>query len=179
MRRRAASIGRGGTMLSPEQHATRLGIFNASFAPILMAHDDPDRILKEWRHILDAANPAYVEDLSHHWPAIVGSVIETPALDHWEWRHGHKLTRRGEQVRHPARPWCQCTLDGYREADDTVIDVKAGADWMSADDLRAYYAAQLIIQQENVGAANAAILWCASTREPVEIPMVFKPEFRA
>lgn len=153
-------------MLTEEQHRARSGKMGASFIPALMAGDET-RIAQEWMRLVD--HPDYQpEDLSHTWPVIMGNLVETPALDHHEWKTGHPLTRRGEWAPHPELNYLGCTLDAWREADRTVIDCK----WMGRrrpfDEARQYYTGQLVVQRGCTQANRSVLLIVYGGDEPAE-----------
>lgn len=152
--------------LTEEQQRRRDGKMGASFIPALMAAD-PVRIYNEWARLVD--HPDYEpEDLSHTWPVIMGTIIETPALDWYEWRHSCLLTRRGEWVLHPERDYLGCTLDAWRDADRTVIDCKWTGRFRNLDEVRAYYTGQLIVQKACTLADRSALLIVQGGDEPTE-----------
>ncbi len=163
--------------LTAEQHRARDGKVTASFAPALMAGDE-SRIMEEWRRLI--GDPEHVEpDFSDNWPVQFGSFIETFALDWWQRKSGQPLTRRGEVVVHPARPYVSCTLDAWREADNTVIDCKAPGMWRKLDDVCAHYLPQLVVQRACVGAARAGLLIVHGGSEPAEYPLEWDTDYEA
>ena len=142
--------------LTPEQIKARDGKVTASFAPYLMA-GNREKIYTEWLRLV--GSPDYEpEDLSDSWPVQFGSYIEPFALDWHQRRTGRELTRRGEVVVHPDRPYVSCTLDAYRADDDTVIDCKAIGAWNTLDKVGAFYLPQMVVQRGCVGAQGAALL---------------------
>ncbi len=159
--------------LSKKQLAARKEI-PASFVPALMA-GNKDKIMYAWRRAV--GDPTYVEeDLSMVWAPMFGSYIEKFALD-WHSKKSHtKLTRRGEVVTHPDRPYVSCTLDAYDEAGLTVIDCKAPGMWRKLDDVIQYYTPQLIVQRECiVGSLRAAFLIVHGGSEPELFPVQIDP----
>jgi hypothetical protein len=162
--------------LSQEQRARRKGRVPASFIPALMAGDGP-RILNEFYRIVGSSE--YVpEDLSNRWDVYRGEFSEQPILN-WHERKTAPITRRGEQFDHPTLTYVICTLDGYREADDCVLDVKATNGFQPLDEFNATYAGQLLIQREALGCAKAALLIEHGAAEPVELPLFVDDEFSA
>jgi len=161
--------------LTKKQLEAREGKITASFLPALMSGDSA-KILNEWRRVV--GDPGYVaEDLSDSWPVHFGSLIEPYALDWHQRKTNLPLTRRGEVVDHPDRPYFCCTLDAYREADHTVIDCKAPGQWRKIDEVVAYYTPQMIAQAACVGAAKAALLIVHGGSEPAEYPVEWTPEY--
>lgn len=163
--------------LTPEQKAARHGKIGASFAPALLA-GDTDRIIEEWLRLTD--HPDYIEtDLSDVWAVHFGSLIEPYALDWHERRTGMPLTRRGEWVPHPTLPHIGCTLDAWRASNRTVIDVKAPGYHRSLDDVLAYYAPQMVVQQACTAADFASLLVVHGGAEPHEYAVLWDAEYEA
>lgn len=164
-------------MLSPDQIRLRDGKVTASFLPKLMAGDN-DGIVAEWRRLV--GDPDYVpENLDDSWPVQFGSYIETFALDWHERKTGKDLTRRGEVVTHPERPFFSCTLDAFRPSDRTAIDCKAPGMWRKLDDVVVYYTPQMVGQRACVGADKASLLIVHGGSEPVEYPVEWTPDYEA
>lgn len=162
-------------MLTSEQHGRREGKLGASFIPALMAGDEA-RLLREWMRLV--GHPDYQpEDLSHAWPVIVGTVLEAPALDYWEWKTGHALEKRGQWVPHHTLNYLGCTLDAFREHDKTVIDVKCPGIYRKLDDVLTYYAGQLVVQRSCTEADRAALLVVHGGAEPIEYEVSWPPEY--
>jgi len=167
----------GGKMLTPEQRLARQGAFNASFAPKLMSGDE-QAILNEWKGCV--GDPGYIEeDLSESWPVQLGSFLEPLVLDWHERKTGHALTRRGERVVHPERPWCGATLDAYRAHDNWVLDAKVVGRWRKIDEVCAYYAPQILVQRDCVTAAGGSLLVVLGSDEPVEYPIHLPDDYCA
>lgn len=162
-------------MLTPVQRAAREGKITGSFLPSLMAGNEAG-IYDKWLELI--GDPAWVpEDLSENWPVQLGSHVEPLALDWCERKTQHALTRRGEVVTHPVREYVACTLDAYREHDDTVIDAKASGAFMSLDHIIAYYTPQMIVQRACVQCRNAALLIVHGGAEPAEYPVAIDPDY--
>jgi predicted phage-related endonuclease len=160
--------------LTAEQHAKREGKITASFLPSLMA-GDVTKIINEWRRII--GDPNYVpDDLSIIWAVEFGSYIEPFALD-WHQKKVGPLTRRGEFVLHPERPYFGSTLDAFRASDKTVIDCKAPGAFRKLDEVVAYYTPQMVGQRACVGADKAALLIVHGGAEPVEYPIAWEANY--
>jgi hypothetical protein len=165
------------TGLSPEQHARREGKVTASFLPYLMAGNIA-RISEEWMRLV--GHPDYKEpDLSKVWPVYLGTHGEQLTLNWHEMKYGHALTRRGEVVNHPTLDYNCCTLDCWRQHDNTVLDVKWIGGHRKLDEACAFYTAQLIDQARCLGAENASLLVVHGGSEPVEYPVTWTPEYEA
>jgi predicted phage-related endonuclease len=163
--------------LTAAQHKARENKVTASFAPKLMSGDEA-AILNEWRGLV--GDPAYQPlDLSDAWAPMFGSYIEPFALDWHQRKTARPITRRGESVTHPSRPYVAATLDGYRPDDATVIDCKAPGAYRKLDDVTAYYTAQMIVQRRCVDADSAALLIVHGGAEPVEVPITWDADYEA
>ncbi len=163
--------------LTALQLQQREGRVTASFMPALMA-GDAAKVLNEWRRLV--GDPDYApEDLSDSWPVNFGSYIEPFALDWLERKSGQALSRRGEVVFHPQRPFVCATLDSYRAADATVIDCKAPGQWRKLDDVLTAYVAQMACQRACVGAEKASLLVVHGGSEPVEYPIEIPADYEA
>jgi predicted phage-related endonuclease len=163
--------------LTAAQIAARDGKVTASFAPKLMTGDQA-AIINEWRGLV--GDPAYQPlDLSDVWAPMFGSYIESFALDWHQRKTNRTITRRGDSVVHPSRPYVAATLDGFRCDDATVIDCKAPGAYRKIDDVVSYYTAQMIVQRRCVGADNAALLIVHGGAEPVEVPITWDTDYEA
>jgi hypothetical protein len=161
--------------LTAEQLARREGKITASFLPQLMA-GDREAIHQKWLELVGDPN-WQPEDLSNNRPVQFGSFIETFALDWHERKTQCELTRRGEVVDHPTRPYVCATLDAYRAADRCVIDAKANGAWMRLDEVLAFYTPQLLVQKGCVQSDNASLLIVHGGGEPTEYPITIDPEY--
>jgi hypothetical protein len=124
-------------------------------------------------------HPDYQEDdLSHNWPVILGSIIETPALDYHEWKTGRPLIRRQEHVVHPCG-YLACTLDAFRDDDRCVIDCKAPGRWNAIENVLGYYPGQLVVQKACTGAEKAALLVVHGGDEPAEFEILWDEDYEA
>lgn len=163
--------------LTPAQLALRENKITASFLPALMKGDDA-AIYNKWLELI--GDPKWVpEDLSENWQVLVGEILEEPAIKWHERKTGQALTRRGEVVVHPRRPYFCCTLDCFREADQSVIDAKACGSFMDVDTIIKYYTPQLVGQKGCTTASRAAILLCHGFADPRELELEITPEYEA
>ena len=155
----------------------RAGKITASFAPWLMA-GDAARILNEWFKL--TGDPRFVaEDFSADWGVQFGIFIERFALDWHERRKQQELCRRGAFVVHPTLPHVGATLDAYRPADNTVVDVKAIHAASDIDQAVAFYTPQMVVQRACVGADYAALLIVHGGQEPLEVIVPNVEEYEA
>lgn len=161
--------------LTDAQRALRDGKLTASFLPFLMSGNRP-KITSKWLELL--SDPGFVpEDFSHDWLVQCGSYME-PLIREWHARRtGSALTRVGEVVTHPTKPWFACTLDCWRARDNTVLDIKVVGHWRKLDEVLAWYTPQMIGQLRCVGATSAALLICHGGAEPEEYPVEWDPEY--
>jgi hypothetical protein len=120
-----------------------------------------------------------VEPIKENWPMKFGSFLEPFVLDYHEEATGQKITRRGEVVAHPQRPNVGVTLDGYREADNWIIQVKCCGDWQSLAHIVNYYTCQAFLEAECTGAAGASLLIVHGGGEPTEYPIHVDDAYRA
>lgn len=161
--------------LTEAQRAARAGKITASFLPNLMAGDAP-AIYRKWLELI--GDPDWQpEDMSNNWPAYHGSIMEPHVIDWHERLHGHALTRRGEVVNHPTRPYVAATLDAFRAFDQCVIDCKCPGAWMRLDDIIAHYTPQMIVQRACVGCAHAALLISHGGATPAEFAITIDPDY--
>ena len=152
--------------LTKEQRAQREGRITGSFLTQLMK-GNAEIITNTWRGLI--GDPSYVEERVETWPFLFGSVVEPVALDYHEKKTQCELTRRGEVVVHPHRPYFCVTLDAFRVVDSTVIDCKAFSSFYSIENIVADYTPQLVGQVGCTGALNAALLIVHGGGEPQEI----------
>jgi hypothetical protein len=110
--------------LTPEQAAARREV-PASFVPALMVGDEK-RITEQW---LVCVGETVVVDLSDVWDVQRGVALEPAILDWHQRKSGYAITRRGESVTHPTRPYVSATLDGMQVALSLVIDAKSPGRW--------------------------------------------------
>jgi len=153
--------------LSPEQRARRAEKITASFLPHLMEGDEA-AIHDKWLECI--GDPSWKpKDFSDNWAMTLGSHVEPIALDWHERRTRQELTRRGEVVVHPRRPFFCCTLDAWRAEDRTCIDCKWIDGHNRLDDWIIHYVPQLIGQKGCTGADRAALLVVHGGAAPQEI----------
>jgi hypothetical protein len=154
-------------MLTAEQLRLREPFdVTGSFLPPLCDGDGP-RINRQYRE----RNGLPVAPLVETWPMKYGAFLEPLVLDHHELVTGHTITRRGEVVAHPRRRNVGVTLDGWREYDNWVLQVKCCGAWQSIPHIINYYTCQAMLEAECVEAAGASLLIVHGGAEPLEIPI--------
>lgn len=159
-------------MLTAEQQLKRAFKITASMLPILMSGDE-SQILR-----------LYLEEIGElerepsNYAMRLGSHVETFLLDYSQETTGQPITRRGEVVDHPIIPEFCCTLDGYRAADDAVIEIKFLAPFRHKEEFAGYYYPQVLAQMRCVGAARGILLVGQGTSEPEEYDLTPKADDR-
>ena len=162
--------------LTQEQRARRKEIPTSFFTPLMKG--DAEKILNGWRRAV--GDPAYTEEKSAEtWPTLYGSIIEPVALDWHEKKTQTEITRRGEVIVHPHRPYVSTTLDGMMEAESKVIDVKAYSSFFAIEQIVADVTPQMVGQIGCTGALNASLLIVHGGGEPQEIPVKIHPDYEA
>jgi hypothetical protein len=160
--------------LTAEQLAARREV-PASFVPALMAGDE-ERIMRQFQIVMGEAQE---EDLSHVWDVQRGVALEPAILDWHQRKSGYAITRRGESVTHPTRPYVSATLDGMQTALSLIIDAKAPGRWRKVPDVVAYYTPQMVVQKACVGVEAAALLVSSGGDEPELHILEWTPEYEA
>lgn len=160
--------------LSATQRAAREGKIGTSFFNILMK-GDAERIHNEWLGVI--GDPSYKPFRLNRWQEVYGAAIEPVAIDYHEEKTQCELTRRGEQVVHPHRPYVITTLDCWRATDSTCLDVKGYSSFYPADEVIRDVTPQLHGQVGCTGALNAAILLVHGGGEPAEIEVKLDPDY--
>ena len=108
------------------------------------------------------------------WGMHAGRHME-PLIADWIERKTSPITRRGEVVDHPSIPDICVKLDGYRAADDTVLEFKFLAPIRRAeDDFLPYYYPQVLLQKLCTGASHFSLVVAQGTSDPVEYALEFE-----
>jgi hypothetical protein len=161
-------------MLTAEQQRARANaLVTASRIPILMS-GNIEKINRYWSEAIGEKEP---EDISHKWEVGLGSLVGPYALDHHERKTQMEHTMREVFRPHPTLPYVGATLDAYRPADDTAVEVKTCGGWQRLDDVVAYYSAQVICQMRCIPCRHGALLIVHGGAEPVEIPVLPDPDY--
>ena len=122
-------------MLTEQEELYRVGKFTGSLANAVMNARSEAELLKVWR-IKVGLDPPEPET----WAMRIGAYVESLILD-WLSEQTSPITRRGEIVDHELVSDICVKLDGFRPADDAVVEVKFLAPWRNREEfLPAYYA---------------------------------------
>lgn len=157
-------------MLTAEQQIRRAFKITASMLPILMRGDE-SQILRLYREEIGE-----FEREPPNYSMRLGSHVETFLLDYNQETTGQAITRRGEVVDHPTVPEFCCTLDGYRAADNAVIETKFLAPFRHKEEFGGYYYPQVLAQIRCTGAARGILLVGQGTSEPEEYDLTPKAD---
>src|SRR4029077_4001005 len=120
-----------------------------------------------------------VEPIEESWAMKYGSFLEPFVLDYHQRITGHVITRRGEVIAHPKRSNVGVTLDGFREADNWVLQVKCCGSWQSLPHIISYYTCQVLLECECTEAAGGSLLIVHRGGEPAEYPIHVDDAYRA
>lgn len=162
-------------MLSDEQWKLREDKITASFIPNLMA-GKTDEIALEWQRL--TGHPDYQhKDLSDVWAPMFGSYVEPFALDWHQKKTGQPLIRRQEWVVNAERDYVGCTIDAWREADETVVDCKCPLRWTPIEKVLSFYPGQLVVQRDCTQARRTALLVVHGGDEPEELEVVWDEDY--
>lgn len=163
--------------LTPEQLRQRENKVTGSFVPYLMAGDST-KILREWQRLVgdDSYEPENLDDV---WVVQLGSYLEPFALDWYQRKSGWAMTRRGEVVAHPKRPYVCCTLDAWCAERQWPIDCKWMGHYQKVDERAAFYTPQIVVQAGCTGAERGALLVMHGSAEPAEYPLEWDAAYAA
>jgi hypothetical protein len=155
--------------LTAEQQARRAFKVTASMLPTLM-HGDEAALLRLYREEIGE-----IEREPPTYAMRFGSHVEPFMLDELQAKTG-PITRRGEVVDHPTVPEFCCTLDGYRAADDAVIENKFLGSFQHRDHFVPYYYPQALAQMRCIGATRIILHVGRGTSEPEEFDLTPKAD---
>lgn len=165
----------------PDLDPTRDYRITASIVPWLMAgsHDDLQRIFL--RTIGDPRCPT--DEFEGSWAARFGNVVQELARK-WIEEDGYELADCDKQFFHPDRAHVSATLDWRVIARNgvrcnVVMDCKCINAWRDLNEMKGFYAGQLVVQQECAGSDNASLLVVRGGGEPFELPVDIDENFRA
>jgi YqaJ-like recombinase protein len=159
-------------VLSAAEEDYRVGKFTGSLANAVMTARSESELVKIWRQKvgLDPPDP-------ETYAMRAGSHMEPFVLNEIERRTGQAITRRGEIVDHPTIADICVKLDGFREADDSIVECKFIAPWRDREDFIPAYYAQCILQMLCTGSKIAILAVAKGTSEPVEHELFFDQEY--
>jgi predicted phage-related endonuclease len=147
-------------MLTPEQLIERRKGLGGSDAAKIVSGD--------WHALwLDKTNRSEPEDLSDVFAVQMGNTTEQLNLDWYGRRIGTHAVRRGEVVISAEYPFLRCTLDGFDETFQAVIQVKHVNAYAKIDEVRAKYAAQVMHESIVCGVTKGVLSVIIGTNEPV------------
>src|SRR6201984_1778958 len=115
--------------LSDAEEDYRIGKVTGSLANVLMTATHEAALIKAWL-IKTGQEPPPPETYAMR----AGAHMEVLILNERELQTGQKITRRGEIVDHPTDSDICVKLDGYRAADDAIIEVKFLAPWRNREE---------------------------------------------
>lgn len=117
----------------------------------IICHGTNEQRIQLWRERIGEIPAA---DLSRNLPVQLGKV-----LGPWicEWLHfDHPITERERFITHKSLP-LSCTLDGYREHDDAVIETKVCLPFKGTREIIVQFTPQVLIQQRCRGASRGVL----------------------
>lgn len=133
---------------SPDWHDRRRKFIGGSDANIIMG-GNPDKIYRLWQEKRGEIKP---EDLSDKLPVLMGTLTEELNLAWFEDKTGMAVTRKGEHVK---VGFMSCTLDGYVEAENAVVEAKHIGGFVPWEDTVKGYYPQLQHTMHVTGAKHA------------------------
>ena len=154
-------------MLSPAEANYRIGKFTGSLANLIMNCRSETELNRIWREKVGLDPP-----METTYAMDAGTAMEPVILNFLE-RETSPITRRGEIVDHPTHPDVCVKLDGFREADDAVIEIKFLAPYRSKEEYLPYYYPQVCLQQICTRAKSGILAVGQGTSEPVEHEVLF------
>ncbi|WP_338821657.1 hypothetical protein [Bradyrhizobium septentrionale] len=154
----------------PEEFDYQIGRFTGTSANVVMHGGEADWIRHyRIRAALDAPDPP-------NWAMRAGSHMEALVLD-WLQEQSSPITRRGEVVYHPDVADVCAKLDGYRAADDAIIEVKFLSPQRHRDEYLAAYYPQTMLQRLCTGASKVVLIVAQGTNEPIDFEMDYDADY--
>jgi hypothetical protein len=154
--------------LSQSEETYRVGKFTGSLANAVMTARSEAELTQIWRQKVGIDPP-----IEETYAMRAGSHMEPFILNEVESVTGQKITRRGEIVDHPTNKDICVKLDGYRAADDAIIECKFLGAWRTREDFYPAYYAQCILQMLCTEARNGVLVVAQGTSDPVEHEIAF------
>jgi hypothetical protein len=159
-------------MLSSADEDYRVGKFTGSLANAVMNCKSEAELVKIWRVKIGLDPPE-----PENWAMRAGAHMESLILD-WVSQTAHSpITRRGEIVDHELVSDICVKLDGYRAADDAIIEVKFLAPWRNKEEFLPAHYAQTMLQRLCARTRNAVLVVAQGTSEPVEYELEFDQDY--
>jgi hypothetical protein len=159
-------------VLSAAEENYRIGKFTGSLANAVMNARSEAELVKIWRQKVGLDPP-----IEETYAMRAGSHMEPFVLNELERVCGESITRRGEIVDHPTIANICVKLDGYRVADDAIIECKFMSPWFDREQFIPAYYAQCMLQKLCTGAKKAILVVAKGTSEPVEYEMFYDQEY--
>jgi hypothetical protein len=159
-------------MLTDEQLEFKVGKVSGSMMGPLMNAVSEAALVRMWEIAVGLREPD-----PPNWAMTVGSLMEKPMLDQREKVTGQLITRRGDQVDHPKHHGVMVTLDGYREADDAVVENKFHGCHRPYQDVIAWAAPQATLAALCTGATKAVVITGQGTADPIETEIQITDEY--
>jgi hypothetical protein len=158
-------------MLSPAESNYRIGKFTGSLANAVMNCRSEADLNRIWREKVGLDPP-----METTYAMEAGTAMEPVILNFLE-RETSPITRRGEIVDHPTVPDVCCKLDGFRPADNAIIEVKFLAPYRNKEEFLPAYYGQCCLQMICVGTRNGKLVVGQGTSEPVEHELLFDDDY--
>ena len=117
----------------------RRAFVGGSDANIILS-GDAEKVVGLWREKRGEAEP---EDLSRVLPVMLGCWTEAFNRHWFEQLSGERVSRVGEVLCCPKRPWRRCTLDGVVEASGAVFEAKHTSAFAKPEEVLERYMPQL------------------------------------
>jgi predicted phage-related endonuclease len=159
-------------MLSAAEEDYRIGKFTGSLANAVMSAKNDAELVAIWRQKvgLDPPQP-------ETWAMRAGAHMERLILDERELQTGQAITRRGEIVDHPSESNICVKLDGFRAADNAVIEAKFLSAFYNRDDFLSAYAAQVTLQMICQGVRTGYLVVAQGTSDPIEHEILWDDDY--
>jgi hypothetical protein len=113
-----------------------------------------------------------------NWAMRAGSHMESLILD-WLEDQSSPITRRGEVVFHPDVVDVCAKLDGYRAADDAIIECKFLSPMRNREEFLAAYYPQTMLQRLCTRASKAVLVVAQGTNEPIDFEHEYDADYAA
>jgi hypothetical protein len=148
----------------------QIGRFTGSSANVVMNGSED-----EWnQHYLIRSGQIAPEP--PNWAMRAGSHMESLILD-WLEEQSSPITRRGEVVYHKLVSDICVKLDGYRAADDAVIEVKFLSPQRHREEYLPAYYPQTMLQRLCTGASKAVLVVAQGTNEPIDFEHEYDADY--